>query len=253
MTPIDTQSPFSQAEAEQLDALLNAKWLPKTAMNISMLDGYFAAIVSGPNTILPSRWIPFVWDFVQGVKSPAFGSNEQVQVLMNLIMRFMNDTVQVLTNSPKDYDPIFMESVDQSDAPPIMDHWCAGYVAGMKLDLNAWKPLLDAQPHWFYAIQLFGVDDPALDAARDAVSPKETLEISTAIPQFVRNIFAHWMVKRLDDRKTGLMQSVSGQARQPVRSEPKIGRNDICHCGSGKKFKHCHGGVGFMPSGTTLH
>jgi preprotein translocase subunit SecA len=23
--------------------------------------------------------------------------------------------------------------------------------------------------------------------------------------------------------------------------EEKIGRNDACHCGSGKKFKHCHG------------
>ena len=30
--------------------------------------------------------------------------------------------------------------------------------------------------------------------------------------------------------------------QQPFkRSEKKIGRNDPCHCGSGKKFKHCHG------------
>ena len=26
-----------------------------------------------------------------------------------------------------------------------------------------------------------------------------------------------------------------------VRNQPKVGRNDPCHCGSGKKFKHCHG------------
>ena len=26
-----------------------------------------------------------------------------------------------------------------------------------------------------------------------------------------------------------------------VRSQPKIGRNDPCYCGSGKKYKHCHG------------
>jgi SEC-C motif-containing protein len=26
-----------------------------------------------------------------------------------------------------------------------------------------------------------------------------------------------------------------------VRSAPKIGRNDPCPCGSGKKYKHCHG------------
>ena len=25
-----------------------------------------------------------------------------------------------------------------------------------------------------------------------------------------------------------------------VREEPKVGRNDPCHCGSGKKFKKCH-------------
>ncbi len=25
------------------------------------------------------------------------------------------------------------------------------------------------------------------------------------------------------------------------RDQPKVGRNDPCHCGSGKKFKHCHG------------
>ena len=30
-------------------------------------------------------------------------------------------------------------------------------------------------------------------------------------------------------------------ARQPVRAGPKIGRNDPCWCGSGKKFKKCHG------------
>ena len=28
---------------------------------------------------------------------------------------------------------------------------------------------------------------------------------------------------------------------QPVISGNKVGRNDPCHCGSGKKFKKCHG------------
>jgi preprotein translocase subunit SecA len=32
-----------------------------------------------------------------------------------------------------------------------------------------------------------------------------------------------------------------GGAREPVRAGPKIGRNDPCYCGSGKKFKKCHG------------
>jgi preprotein translocase subunit SecA len=28
---------------------------------------------------------------------------------------------------------------------------------------------------------------------------------------------------------------------QPVRVEKKVGRNDPCPCGSGKKYKNCHG------------
>jgi preprotein translocase subunit SecA len=28
------------------------------------------------------------------------------------------------------------------------------------------------------------------------------------------------------------------------REEPKVGRNDPCFCGSGKKYKKCHGAAG---------
>jgi hypothetical protein len=36
--------------------------------------------------------------------------------------------------------------------------------------------------------------------------------------------------------------AVASGATQPfVRSTPKIGRNEPCPCGSGKKYKHCHG------------
>jgi preprotein translocase subunit SecA len=33
------------------------------------------------------------------------------------------------------------------------------------------------------------------------------------------------------------------RAVQPVRVEKKVGRNDPCPCGSGKKYKNCHGAV----------
>jgi preprotein translocase subunit SecA len=29
--------------------------------------------------------------------------------------------------------------------------------------------------------------------------------------------------------------------REPAKADPKIGRNDVCPCGSGKKYKNCHG------------
>jgi len=41
-------------------------------------------------------------------------------------------------------------------------------------------------------------------------------------------------------------QAEEGEAvsvAEPVRNEPKIGRNESCPCGSGKKYKHCHGQI----------
>jgi preprotein translocase subunit SecA len=29
--------------------------------------------------------------------------------------------------------------------------------------------------------------------------------------------------------------------QKPIKVEVKLGRNDPCHCGSGKKYKQCHG------------
>jgi preprotein translocase subunit SecA len=37
-------------------------------------------------------------------------------------------------------------------------------------------------------------------------------------------------------------EAASGEGRRkPVKKGPKVGRNDPCPCGSGKKYKHCHG------------
>ena len=36
-------------------------------------------------------------------------------------------------------------------------------------------------------------------------------------------------------------RAASAQRSPQVRQEPKVGRNDPCPCGSGKKYKHCHG------------
>ncbi|MDE6653358.1 MAG: SEC-C domain-containing protein, partial [Muribaculaceae bacterium] len=31
------------------------------------------------------------------------------------------------------------------------------------------------------------------------------------------------------------------QPTQPIKAAPRVGRNDPCPCGSGKKYKNCHG------------
>src|SRR5690554_30513 len=41
----------------------------------------------------------------------------------------------------------------------------------------------------------------------------------------------------------GAATSGTSSAPQPARAAPQVGRNDPCPCGSGKKYKHCHGRV----------
>ncbi len=45
----------------------------------------------------------------------------------------------------------------------------------------------------------------------------------------------------LDGGKEGQDRKREQKAAQPVRVEKKVGRNEPCPCGSGKKFKNCHG------------
>jgi preprotein translocase subunit SecA len=40
---------------------------------------------------------------------------------------------------------------------------------------------------------------------------------------------------------SGNGQGAAEEARPVRRTEPKVGRNDPCPCGSGKKYKKCHG------------
>jgi preprotein translocase subunit SecA len=54
--------------------------------------------------------------------------------------------------------------------------------------------------------------------------------------QFKHNQFA-------DGESVPVEQVEHAIAPAPVREGPKIGRNDPCHCGSGKKYKHCHGKI----------
>jgi len=50
-----------------------------------------------------------------------------------------------------------------------------------------------------------------------------------------RNIHAYWLARRAPAGDT------IGDTRRPIHKMPVPGRNDPCPCGSGKKFKYCHG------------
>ena len=57
-------------------------------------------------------------------------------------------------------------------------------------------------------------------------------------PQDVR--YQHQQADSISNESNDTTKKL-GATLQPVTREKKPGRNDPCHCGSGKKFKHCHG------------
>ncbi|MBE7929227.1 MULTISPECIES: preprotein translocase subunit SecA [Pseudomonadaceae] len=56
--------------------------------------------------------------------------------------------------------------------------------------------------------------------------------------------FQHEEVSALDEPEEANEQAAAAApVMTPVRTEPKVGRNEPCPCGSGKKYKHCHGQI----------
>jgi preprotein translocase subunit SecA len=49
------------------------------------------------------------------------------------------------------------------------------------------------------------------------------------------------LVESRTEEEAQQQQEMQKPKQQPVRVEQKIGRNDPCPCGSGKKYKNCHG------------
>jgi preprotein translocase subunit SecA len=73
-------------------------------------------------------------------------------------------------------------------------------------------------------------------AERDAERQRE--EAQSILHDFTRNI------QRKKDKELAELQFVGGDGtgtNQPVIASKKPGRNDPCYCGSGKKYKKCHG------------
>ena len=54
---------------------------------------------------------------------------------------------------------------------------------------------------------------------------------------------SHATFSAFDEARSGSTAATSAppQPKQPVKVEKKAGRNDPCPCGSGKKYKKCHG------------
>lgn len=183
--------PLTDAELDELEAFLASDAVPQDCMDLEMLDGYLCAIASGPETIQPSEWLPGVWSEGGKSASPAYGSSEQAQRVMGLMLRHMVGIERTLAESPTRFRPLLYlpgeeksggrpeRTKDADRAPPEATAWCEGYMAGVKLRDDDWQPLYDAQDarDWIFPIEAlaFGEHDPEFSEWIDDKEKRESL------------------------------------------------------------------------------
>ncbi len=95
MTIFAQNEPLTEAELDRLAAFLKGCAGGK-AMNVEELDGFFAALVAGPEVVMPSEYLPEVFG---GELSDAheFGSMEEANEIIALLMRHWNDIAVTLS------------------------------------------------------------------------------------------------------------------------------------------------------------
>ena len=193
-------------------------------LGLSELDGLLTAVVSGPSLIPPSQWLPAVW----GDFEPEWESEAEVQKVMMLMMEIMNSTAATLMESPKEFEPLFEVREVDGKQYTIVDEWCEGYMCGVALAQELWDSAgLDMQ---ILLTPIKGFTQLTNWMAHDFPTEAEVTNIRNAITPNAQAIHAYWLQKR-----EHLKPAVSTVQRE----SPRIGRNDPCPCGSGKKYKKC--------------
>jgi uncharacterized protein len=236
------QDPLSDEEIEALDDfLLDAEGIDES-MNVSMLDGFLTALICAPKLILPSEWMRWVWDTENGKDSPNFSSEDEASRILSMLMRHMNDITRTLSQAPEYYEPLLLENINNGNPIPILDEWCMGFVKGMSLDEEGWSDIAVANPQWLSTIFLYGTEKGWETLLAKDIPLEEHIAMSERLTTDVLNIYAGLKVLR---------ESEISQARPSTISKRDLtAGNDtqdlagLCPCGSGKKFKLCHGEPG---------
>ena len=226
--------PLTDAELDRLSDVLK-RFGDKRAMNLEQLDGFLSALICSPDLVPPSEYLPVIWGG-DIVLDDEFSAKPILKDFLSLIMRHWNDIVDTL-NSGEVYLPLLLE--DENGDWHAND-WANGFLRGMELRKEYWADLVDDEEHGGSLVPIFALahensPDPKMRPYKEPVSAelRETLIVGAAAG--MNKIYHYFEAQRL------LGNDLIGNTTTVRRSMPKIGRNEPCLCGSGKKFKHCCG------------
>ena len=225
------QSTMTDQEIDQLEDLLASDIFKGEAMTLDYLQGFLCAVISGPDMIPPSVWLPAALG-----ESVEYASNAQAQETMDLVMKFYNSIAITLDND----DELELIIYSQEDNPEELDYaaWCEAYVYGSQIGETSWIEAagefsLDLSEKMEAFFLLSGMlKEDALENNEPWLSKQEEEKAMAMaqedLPETVSAIYRFWKAQRTPEG--------------PIkRASAKVGRNDPCPCRSGKKYKECCG------------
>ncbi|MEZ5537211.1 MAG: UPF0149 family protein [Thiolinea sp.] len=219
--------------AEEMDFLHETLFKYATGVSlqtISELHGFLTAIVSGPNMLPPSTWIHEIWGDED--EQPAWESMAEAEGFIGAVFKMMNQIARELMESPDTFTAIFMED----GGITTTSDWCNGYMNGVELDLEAWEDMPDRLTE-----KLDFLDESAmmLSMGGKAPSAKQIQQQGDAVVDAALQLHAYWLKQRSGSARSGVGGFGAGMTKPQPAVSQKVGRNDPCPCGSGKKYKKC--------------
>lgn len=121
-------TPLTDDEYAQLDDLLAA--LGPQTMDVAGLEGLLTALAIGPTDVAPAAWLPLLWGGAAG--------NAEAEALALRHDGYMREWMR---KDPASFEPIY-----ECGGSWTAQAWCAGFLAGVRLQHEAWAPLRASQP-----------------------------------------------------------------------------------------------------------
>ena len=229
----------TDAELDRLHDLLNAIPAERDGMTIAELDGYVAVLIVCPEMVLPSEWLPEVWG-----GEHEFADIDEAEATIAAVMGHYNRITRELAEHPEDYAPVL--EIDPNGGDTLWEPWIDGFERAMRLRPDAWEEiaLSDDKEASASVSMIVALNDFYYGRSELTEEAEDELDRMAPglIPEFVRNLNAWTKSWQVGKRGSSAAQPhVRSGREEPTAFGRKVGRNEPCPCGSGRKYKRCCG------------
>lgn len=213
---------FDEAARSRLMELLDAKSEAHNTMRCDEVQGFMMALLSGPDALNPTNWLPEILG-----EESLFDAKERTEI-ERLVMAMAAD-MRMKLNEKILPDLWFYE--DEAGNPDFYT-WCNAYLYALDIVPTDWFEAVDQEEFkdLFYPIMALGgiYDDEENGEVILHLNEKELTQLESDLPHVLLDIYWYW-------------QAIINKPQTVRREGEKVGRNDPCPCGSGKKYKACCG------------